>query len=64
MIETSLGFAVWPEEETMGTCILHLTSSIGVNKREVKAPETAPQSMRAEIERGSDWGRIVALSTS
>jgi hypothetical protein len=54
MIESIFGFVVRPEEDTRGTCILHLTSSMGVNSKEVNAPETAPQNMRAEIGRVSD----------
>ena len=48
----------------VGTCILHFTSSMGVRRREVNAPEAAPQAMRAERGRGSEVGRRVAWTAS
>lgn len=32
-----------------GTCILHFMSSMGVRRREVKAPEAAPEMMSADM---------------
>lgn len=37
-----------------GTCILHLTSSMGVRINEVNAPEKAPHVARAGRESGSE----------
>jgi hypothetical protein len=49
-----------PDRESIaGTCILHFTSSIGVRRIEVKAPETAPQPIKADKGSGSVLGRRV-----
>src|ERR1700744_320780 len=47
-----------------GTCILHLTSSMGVSSTEVKAPETAPQKTSAESGRSLVSVRTVAWRAS
>lgn len=54
---TEMGFsgALTTPTSVSGTWILHFTSSIGVRRKEVKAPEKAPVNQSAE--RGRLWSR-------